>query len=153
MRVSVVLVLILATATIADVTAGEGPSPEQLFRQFGLFGTWASKCDAPASPANPYVEITEPSPGVMLEDHFLGKKYSVNRYSVVSAEKLSDTRLAVEVLFNPGADDQERQKLIFVIHDRTRRTVFNQPDHGPVRVKDGVALPRGLDTPLLHKCD
>jgi hypothetical protein len=152
MPIVAVLLFILATATpIAAATGGE-PSPEQLFQQFGLFGTWASNCQAPASPANPHVEITEPSPGVILEDHHLGEDYIVNRYSVLSAEKLSDTRLSVEVLFHPGADDQERQKLTFAIRDQTRRTVFNQVEGGAVRVKDGVVLPQGINTPLLHKC-
>jgi hypothetical protein len=123
-----------------------------LFQQFGLFGTWASDCDAAASPANPHVTINRPSPGLILEDHDLGADYALNRYSVLSAERLSDTRLSVEVLFHPGANDEERQKLIFVIRDQTRRTVFNQVEGGPVRVKDGIALSHGTPTPLLYKC-
>jgi hypothetical protein len=153
MRIVAVLLASLAAALPAAAASGEGPSPEQLFLEFDLFGTWASHCGAAASPANPHVQISQPSPGLILEEHHLGPDYTLNRYSVLSAERLSKTRLSVVVLLHPGAEDQERQKLIFVIRGRTRRTMFNQADGGPVRVKDGIALARGSKTPLLHKCD
>jgi hypothetical protein len=152
MRFVAVLLALVATALPAAAT-GEGPPPEQLFQQFDLFGTWASNCSAPASPANPHVKISMPSPGLILEDQHLGPDYAVNRYSVLSAERLSATRLSVSVLFHPGTENQERQHLIFAIRDHTRRTMFNQVDAGPVRVKDGIALARGTETPLLHKCE
>jgi hypothetical protein len=147
----IVAVLLAVVATVLPAVAAD-PPPEQLFQQFDLFGTWASNCDAAASPANPHVKISQPSPGLILEDHHLGADYAVNRYSVLSAERLSATRLSVVVLLHPGAEDQERQKLIFVIRGHTRRTVFNQADGGPVRVEDGIALARGTKTPLLRKC-
>jgi hypothetical protein len=151
MRIVAVFLALVATAMPA--AAGEGPPPEQLFQQFGLFGTWADDCGAPESPANPHVKISQPAPGVILEDHHLGSDNAVNRYSVLSAERLSNTRLSVVVLFHPGAENQERQHLVFAIRDHTRRTVFNQPDGGPVRVKDGIVLWNGSKTPLLHKCE
>ena len=48
--------------------------------------------------------------------------------------------LSVEVIFQPGTEAEERQKLVFLVRDGTRRTMFNQPDGGAVRVKDGIAL-------------
>jgi hypothetical protein len=149
----IVAVLLAFVLTALPAAAGEGPPPEQLFQQFGLFGTWASNCEAPASPANPHVKISEPAPGVILEDHDLGPDNVVNRYSVLSAERLSNTRLSVLVLFQPGTENQERQHLVFAIRDHTRRTVFNQAEGGPVRVKDGIALWNGSETPLLRKCE
>jgi len=149
----IVAALLAVVATVLPAAASEGPPPEVLFQQFGLFGTWASDCDAAASPANPRVKISQPSPGLILEDQHLGPDYAVNRYSVLSAERLSGTRLSVVVLFNPGTENQERQHLIFAIRDHTRRTMFNQVDGGPVRVKDGITLPGGTRTPLLHKCE
>jgi hypothetical protein len=150
MRIVAVLLAFVATATPA--AAGEGPPPELLFQQFGLFGTWADDCGAPASAANPHVKISQPAPGVILEDDDLGPDNAVNRYSVLSAERLSDTRLSVVVLLHPGTENQERQHLVFAIRDHTRRTVFNKVEGGPVRVKDGIALWNGSKTPLLHKC-
>jgi hypothetical protein len=89
----------------------------------------------------------------VLEDHNLGPDFAVNRYSVLSAEQLSQTSLSVYVIFQPGTEIEERQKLVFAVNNNTRRTMFNQSDGGAVRVKDGVAVARGTKTPLLRKCE
>ncbi len=146
-----VMALVLAAATSAAATPA--PSADDLFRQFGLFGTWAVDCRQDASPNNPHVIITAPSPGLILEDHDLGTDNARNRYSILSAEKLSDTLVAVQVIFQPGKEAEERQRLIWAVHDGTLRTLFNQPQDGPVRVKDGVAVAYGIKTPLLKKCE
>ncbi len=150
MRIAAVLVLALATAVPA---AAQTAAVDVLFQQFGLFGTWAPDCGEAASPANPHVGITTPSAGLVLEDHNLGHDYAINHYSMLSAERLSGERLAVEVIFQPGTDAEERQKLVFRIRKGTRRTMFNQPDGGAVRVKDGIALAHGSRTPVLRKCE
>jgi hypothetical protein len=128
-------------------------SVEDLFQQFGLFGTWATDCAKPAALANPHVIISHPSAGLVLEDHNLGPEFAVNRYSVLSAEQVSPTNLSVNVIFQPGTQGEERQKLVFAVRANTRRTIFNQTDSGTVRVKDGIALARNSKTPLLQKCD
>jgi hypothetical protein len=126
---------------------------EDLFRQFGLFGDWASNCKQPATPANPHVSVTTPSAGLVLESHDLGADFALNRYSVLAATRVSDTRLSVQVIFQPGSEIEERQTLVFHIRDGTRRTMFNQPVGGPVRVKDGIAVGYGSKTPVLRKCE
>lgn len=152
-RVAAVLVGLFATALPVAAAPEASPPPEQVFEQFGLFGTWAVDCAAPAALGNPHVKISEPAPGVILEEHDLGPANVINRYSVLKAKRLSDTRLSVEVLFHPGKENEERQKLTFQVRDRTRRTVFNQVENGSVRVKNGIALWNGSETPLLHKCE
>ena len=149
MRIAAVLMLAAATVVAAAQTA----AVDALFRQFGLFGAWASDCGAPASPANPHVSITVPSPGLVLESHDLGPNYTINRYSMLSAERLSAEQISVDVIFQPGIDDEERQKLVFLVRKGTRRTLFNQVDGGPVRVKDGIVVARGVKTPVLNKCE
>jgi hypothetical protein len=131
----------------------DAASVEELFQQFGLFGSWATECDKPATPSNPHVSITVPSAGLVLEDHNLGADFAVNRYSVLDAERVSPTSLSVNVIFQPGTEVEERQKLVFAVRGNTRRTLFNQTNGGAVRVKDGIALARGSKTPLLQKCD
>jgi hypothetical protein len=131
----------------------ESATVQKLFSQFGLFGRWAIDCKQPARPDNPHVHIIMPSAELVMENHDLGPDYAINRYSVLSAERISATRLSVEALFQPGTENEERQKLVFLVRNGTRRTLFNQPDEGPVRVKDGIALPRGVKTPLLMKCE
>jgi hypothetical protein len=157
MRIAAVIMFVVALAMSAaaqDVRKnGSKPATvEELFNQFGLFGTWAADCKQPASPANPHVSVIMPSPGQVTENHDLGPDYAINHYSVLSAERLSATRLAVEVIFQPGGEGGERQKLVFLIRGGTRRTLFNQADGGAVRVKGGIALARGTKTPLLRKC-
>jgi hypothetical protein len=150
MRIAAIILLV--AATVMPAAAGSG-SVEDLFRQFGLFGTWASDCSQPPSPANPHVSITTPTAGLVLEDHDLGPDFAINHYSVLSAEPVSETGLSVEVIFQPGTETEERQRLVFQIRDGSRRTMFNQPDGGAVRVKDGIALARGTKTPVLKKCE
>jgi hypothetical protein len=149
MRIAAVMVVALAAVQTAAQTA----PVDALFQQFGLFGTWASDCGRTASLDNPHVNIAASSPGLVVENHDFGQDYAVNHYSVLSAERLSDERLSVEVIFQPGTDAEERQKLVFLVRERTRRTLFNQPAGGAVRVKDGIALARGGKTPVLRKCE
>jgi len=149
MRIAAVIVL----ALLAAIPAAAAPSVEDLFQQFGLFGNWAADCKQPATPRNPHVSITMPTAGLVLEDHDLGSDFAINRYSVLAAERVSAEQLSLEVIFQPGAAGEERQKLVFLIRNDTRRTMFNQANDGPVRVKDGIALARGTKTPLLRKCE
>jgi hypothetical protein len=146
MRLVAVLVFVGATSAAAAPV-------DTLFQEFGLFGTWAPDCTQAATPANPRVSITVPSPGLVQEEHNLGPNYAVNHYSMLSAERLSPDELSVEVIFQPGTETEERQKLVFRVRKDTRRTMFNQPDNGPVRVKDGIVLARGAKTPVLNKCE
>ena len=147
------LVLVLAFLTSLPAVADTGPLVEQLFREFGLFGTWATNCQAPATPSNPRVTISMPTADVVLEDHDLGADYALNRYSVLAAQRITGERLSVDVIFQPGTEAEERQKLEFLVQNGTRRTLFNQSDGGPVRVKGGIALARGSRTPVLKKCE
>ena len=155
MRIAAVFVFacVAAIQSTALLPAAAGTSVEELFHEFGLFGTWSTDCKGPATPQNPRVIIRTPTAGLVLEDHDLGSDYAVNRYSVLAARRLADERLSVDVIFQPGATGEERQKLEFLVHEGTRRTMFNQPDGGAVRVKSGIALARGSRTPLLKKCE
>ena len=150
MRIAAVIVVAFAAAV---QTAAQAAPVDALFQQFGLFGTWASDCGRTASPDNPHVNIATSSPGLVVENYDFGRDYAVNHYSVLAAERLADDRLSVEVIFQPGTDAEEHQTLVFLVRDRTRRTLFNQPAGGAVRVKDGIALARGSKTQLLRKCE
>jgi hypothetical protein len=129
------------------------PSPDELFRQFDLFGTWASDCGEPAMVENLHVTVTMQESGQIEEDHDLGPAGVINHYRILSARRLSPTRLAVDVVFQPDTEREARQKLEWLIEDGTRRTMLNQPEDGPPVVKDGVALAVGIETPVLRKCE
>jgi hypothetical protein len=145
-------VLALMAAIIMPAAASE-TSVDELFHAFWLFGTWAPDCKRAASPENPHVSITTPSAGQVLEEHDLGDGVAINRYKMLSAELLSDDLLSVRTIFQPGTAEERHEQLIFRIRGGTRRTLFNRPDGGEVRVKDGVVLSNESKTPLLHKCD
>jgi hypothetical protein len=149
MRIAAFIVFV----AFAIVPAAASPSTEELFRAFDLFGSWSDDCTQPASPEHPRITVIMPSPGLVLETHDLGADYETNRYSVLSAERISATRLTVNVIFQPGAPNEERQKLEFLVRNGTRRTMFNQPQGGAVRVRNGVAVAAGLKTPVLTKCE
>ncbi len=163
MRVAAVIVLVAALVmpATAATNATDEAAPNttlkeatiaELFRAFDLFGTWAADCGRPPAPDNPHVGVIEQSPGLLFEMHDVGPDYVANRYSVLSARRVAADRLEVEVIFLPGEQGEERQTLVMRVRDGTRRTIFNQPEGGAVRVKDGVALANGSKTPLLKKC-
>jgi hypothetical protein len=147
------LAAVLALMAVIVMSAARAESADELFHAFWLFGTWAPHCKRAASPRNPHVSITTPSPGQVMEEHDFGSGYAVNRYSMLSAELLSDDLLSVSTVFQPGTAEEERERLIFRVYGGTRRTMLNQPADGEARVKNGIALADGRRTPLLHKCD
>jgi len=153
MRIVTALVFAVLAANFTALPAAAAPSIEQLFHEFGLFGNWAANCKLPATPANPYVGITMPSAGLVFEEHNLGPDFAINHYSVLAATRISAELLSVNVIFQPGTEVEERQTLVFLVREGTRRTMFNQPDGGAVRVRDGIALARGTRTPMLKKCE
>lgn len=149
MRV-VAVVAFLLSMTLAAAAAPS--TTAEVFRQFGLFGTWAVDCGRPASPRNPYVSDILQDTGAVVEEHHLGPNYAVNRYRVLSAERLSATEVALEVIFRPRSEAAERQKLIMRVSEGRRRTLFNQPQDGEVLVRDGVVAGGAINTPTLTKC-
>jgi hypothetical protein len=148
----IVAVLVLAAATVLSAAAGAEPV-DALFQQFGLIGTWAVDCKQPASPVNPHVSTVTSGPGLVLESQDLGPDYTINRYSMLTAERISPDELSVQAIFQPGTEAEERQKLVFLVRKDSRRTLFNQADGGTVRVKDGVVTAFGTKTSVLEKCE
>ena len=142
--------------TASDAPKAPAPAPDaavdEVFRALGLFGIWAADCGRPPTPDNPHVSVTTPSAGLVLETNDVGPGYAANRYSVLTARRLSAGRLEVTVIFRPGTEGEERQKLEFAIRNGTRRTMFNQVEGGDVRVKNGIVLSRGIRTLVLKKC-
>lgn len=147
MRIAAIVLLAALSvmpAAAASVTA--------LFNEFRLFGRWAANCEQPASLVNPYVNISMPSDGQAIEEHDFGADYARNSYKVLSVERVSAANLSVSVIFKPDTAAEERQTLVFHFRKGTRRTIFNRTEGGEVRVKDGIAVTAGLETPLLRKC-
>lgn len=156
MRLAAVVVLVLA-GLMPAAAQDTGPSVDPakvaaVLKDAGLFGTWAVDCDAAATPANPHVSIMLAGAGTVLERHELGSDYEVNDYRVIAAQRLSKTRISVEVLFKPGSEHEQEQHLIFAVGNGTRRTVFNRIVGGAVLVKNGIVTGHSAKTPTLRKC-
>jgi hypothetical protein len=145
----------LLLAALATPAADTPPASDvsALFNRFGLFGEWAVACKAQASPKNPHVTVSEPEPGRVVERHDLGSRYGANTYRMLDAHRISPTRIAIEAEFQPRTEAEQKQDLVFSVHDRTRRTLFVQTAGGAVRVKDGVVVGYGVRTPRLRKCE
>lgn len=143
----------VALTILGAIPAAATPATEDVLREFHMFGTWAVECGKPPSPANPHVDVSNPNPGLVFEDHHLAGEGPVNRYTIVGAERLSEVRLSLDVIFEPGKPNEERERLVLQVRDGTRRTLFNQAQDGQVRVKDGIVVGYGVKTPLLTKCD
>ncbi len=153
MRAIAVAAFWMAMTLAAAAKPAPPVAPADVFRALGLFGTWAVDCGRPASPQNAYVSDFVDANGTVVEDHHLGAKYAVNHYRVLSAIRLSSTKVSLDVMFRPGDESGERQKLVMRVTDGHRRTLFNQPAGGEVRVKNGMVLGAGIATPTLVKCE
>jgi hypothetical protein len=147
MRIAAAILLVVVAVNPAGAA-----SVEELFAEFGLFGTWAPDCGKDASADNPRVRVSA-STGQVVEEDELGADYAINRYSFLSAQKLSTDRLAVTAQFQTGGGETERQKLIFRVGKGTRRTIFNQPQGAAVRVRGSTAVTHRTRTPTLRKCE
>lgn len=141
-----------ALAFVVAATAVRAATVDELFAQFGMYGTWSPDCTLAPALHNPHVTVAKQSDGTITEDSDQGPGYQHNRYSFVSAQRLSETELSVDVVFEPGTPAQERQRLVFLVHDGTRRTMVNQPEGGAMRVNNGIAVTNGNPTPVLNKC-
>jgi hypothetical protein len=150
MRIAAFLVL---TVSLATPAAAHYSSVAELFKQFDLIGRFATDCGAPARPDNPHVSIAVSGGDLVQEEQNIGASFAVNHYRVLSAKRISATRLSVQVMFQAGGEAEQRQILEFLVRNGTRRTMFNRREGGAVRVKNGIALATGTKTPPLNKCE
>lgn len=141
-----------ARPELPDIKPQPDSPADTVFREVGMFGTWAADCGRPASLDNPHVSVTSPSAGLVLENNDIGPEYDANRYSVLGARHLPGRLIEVNVIFRPGAAGEEHQTLVFEMGQGTRRTIFNRVDGGEVRVKNGIVTSSGIKTPVLRKC-
>ena len=141
-----------AIVFVAAAVAATSPAA-RVYRELGLFGTWAPNCAEPASPDNPHVSVANGEKGLVLEQDDFGADYEINRYLIVAARRMKDHRVVVDALFAQDGAEPKRQLIIMHVVDRTRRTMFTGTGDAPPLVKDGIAVANGQPTPQLNKCD
>jgi hypothetical protein len=156
MRFAAIVLFVLAGLMPAAAQDAKPPADaarvEAVLRDAGLFGTWAVDCQGAPTPGNPHVTILMADGGSVIERHELGGDYEINNYRVVAAERLSKTRVSVDVLFKPGSEREQEQNLVLAVENGTRRTMFNRIAGGTVVVKDGIVAGHKVKTPVLRKC-
>ncbi len=150
MRVCAAFVAVFAFLTSA--AARERPIAK-IFEQFGLFGTWAINCERKPSVDNPRVTVVKPrGRGPVIEKDDAGPGTYANRYTIVSATPLTADTVEVNVLYRIGKEHTQAQKQIWFVRAGNWRTLFNKPKGDSARVKNGIVVGSGAETPVLHKC-
>ena len=145
-----------AFTVFAIITTPAGAATvESLFQEFGLFGNWAFDCSQPPSLTanNTHASFTKRSDGVVVEDMNPGPGLDVSHYTILSAERLSDTQLSMEAIFQPGTAYEQRFSQVLLISNATWRQMFSKMGDR-VGVKDGIVVfpPNGRPTPVWNKC-
>jgi len=143
--------IVFALALGVPAAAQETPVAE-LFEQFDLFGSWAAQCDKEPSLDNVRATISRHETGNVIEDDDPGQGYQVNRYTIVKAKKIADDRLSVEVVYRPNTKEEQRQEQVWLVRDKSWRTMMNKPKGDRARVKNGVVVGTTIATPTLRKC-
>jgi hypothetical protein len=90
-RVSVCAVTTLVVTAAAVVVAAD--TPQAVFQDFGLFGTWATDCDAPAGPWNPVATYFVSAAGRVTTKRKFDERHD-NMAEIVSARQDSPTQLS-----------------------------------------------------------
>ena len=143
--------IVFALSLCLPAAAQETPIAE-LFEQFGLFGSWAARCDKEPSLDNVRATISRQETDNVIEDDDPGQGYQVNRYTIVKAKKVADDQLSVEVVYRPNTKEEQRQEQIWLVRDGSWRTMMNKPKGERARVKNGVVVGTTIKTPVLRKC-
>lgn len=152
MRLCAASVLLLMLSSTAAAT--QNPSVTKLFDEFGLFGTWATDCNRAPAVDNPYATVIRPTgTGPVIEKDDAGPSAYVNRYTIVSAKRLTADTLSVTTVYRVGKQEKQVQDQIWFVRDGSWRTLFNQPKGETALVKDGNVVGSGIKTPILHRCD
>ncbi len=144
----------LRRAVFAALFAAAGTVPAQaqevagILNAFGLFGSWAIECGAPASPGNVVQTVGWTGREPVEYSETIGAGAAAKRYRVVSARMPDATTLVMRVLLNGRFSEN---LTIAKYGNDAIRTMTNQAWNGFL-VQNGVILASGRPTPWLRKC-
>ena len=141
---------VIAAASVFSVqSASAAATVSETLRDFGLLGSWASQCDAPADIKNDRKTYSVISVDVVQEANDLGPQYEPNVSSITAAERLAPDRLQYTSTLQNGVT----RTLIILMRGNTIRTMSNIRSDGTALVKDGNILSNGNATPALTRCN
>jgi ATP-dependent protease ClpP protease subunit len=113
---------------------------------FGLYGSWAVDCRAPASPANSILSLTPIASGGVAYHLSMGGS-PPDFETPVRDLRVTDR----EIAFSVPVSGKVQHVVLSKSGDRLR-SMQSHSDDGRVVVKDGINLASGKETPSLERC-
>ena len=149
---SVVVRFLAAIVFLSFALGGSMASAETIretLESFGFFGTWATRCDEPASPGNNVRIAAVSVAGDPVFTESLGENSEENVYVILGAQRLGDDAIALRIKLN-GTNEQE---LVMRRAWGRIRTFSNRDGRGGrAIVANGIVKSSGRATPWLTRC-
>ena len=141
--------LLLAGALLVALTVGaRAESAAQIFEDFGMLGTWAEDCKAPASDTNWYVEYSALPSGLVSRKHFKGAEPSFE-YEIYSP-KISGNRISFSMM---NVDPRHRSFGVTLFKRGDRYKVWDMAnEYGHSQFIDGLEADTRIASNWLTKC-
>ena len=137
---------VLLTGVLASHASAE--TAANAVRKWGLIGTWAADCSAPAGKERARLSYVIAGDNKLVHRRDLGDRQDES--PVLDAKASGDGMLNLRVVF--PAFSQTREYGNIRLADGTMRTMYNHDDKQQYSVKDGIFTANGNPTPALHKC-
>ncbi|MGJ5037387.1 MULTISPECIES: hypothetical protein [unclassified Bradyrhizobium] len=140
------IAIVLCASSASAARAGD---TVEVARTWGLIGTWAADCSAPAVKGRGAIisyEVTDDGHLIYRRDH---DPSDVNQ--VASARVEADQTLVLSIVL-PKAR-QTRENGITRTADGNIRSAFNRGEDDSYTIRDGRFVANGKPTPALRKCD
>ena len=124
-----------------------------VLQRWGLVGTWAVRCDLPASGSNSHLHYVVEQDGRAFHLRDLGDQYERDRSEILRASIAGDGAIHVTINF-------ESLKQVRIIEfakvagkPNQVRAISNRHADGPYSVKDGRFTSNGRETPVQTRCN
>lgn len=134
--------------TVALASHASAETAADVSRKWGLIGTWAVDCSAPASKAKARLSYVIAGDNKLVHRRDFGDTQDEN--PVLDARVSGDGMLNLRVVFL--ALNQTREYGNIRLANGTMRTMYNHDDKQQFSIKDGIFTAHGNPAPGLHKC-
>ena len=141
--------LIFAFLAIAACSAARAQSVENVFREFGLIGTWAANCSRPAgSGGNTYTIYGVEADGTVTLTYDSGGQGSQTVNVILRAERRGDDRIGY---LQENRNTKAQIEIELVLRDNTIKVWTSRRTTGEVLVREGK-FGSGGESPTQARC-
>lgn len=145
--------VLTAFLLLAAGPAGAADQPWAAVQKVGLAGTWASSCNAAASPTNWIVTFAATANGGAQSRSNNGQ---YTRLTVMdSTQLLSPTTIRLRARYNDpnwGTTNGNTYDIVTEIVAKRSRTLHSTRGDGTVLIKDGLFVSNGQPSVSMEKC-